>query len=319
MLKKILKEIKKYETIVIARHIGVDPDAFASQVALRDSLRLSFPNKKVMAVGTGSNKFNYIGKLDKLEMDDKTLLIVLDTPGIRRIDISKDLKEFKSIIKIDHHPFVDKLSDLEYIDTKASSTCEIIMKFLDEVGLACNEEIAEVLYMGLIADTNRFFNSTTPNTFSIVSKYLRKYKFNMKDIYQKFYLRDLKEVRFEGYISENMIVTEDKVGYIKITDKLLKKFEVDAAASGNMVNDFNFIDGILVWATITEDVKNEIIRVSIRSRGPEINKIAENYAGGGHKYASGARLKTMKEADKLIADLNSAVRDYLDKEENDGN
>ena len=141
----------------------------------------------------------------------------------------------------------------------------------------------------------------------------------MKEIYQKFYLRDLKEVRFEGYISENMVVTEDKVGYIKITDKLLKKFEVDAAAPGNMVNDFNFIDGIVVWLTITEDIKNEIIRVSIRSRGPEINKIAENYAGGGHKYASGARLKAMKEADKLITDLNKAVRDYLDKEEGNGN
>ena len=37
--KLIYKEIKKYETIVIARHVGVDPDAMASQIALRDSIR----------------------------------------------------------------------------------------------------------------------------------------------------------------------------------------------------------------------------------------------------------------------------------------
>lgn len=48
MYKRIYKEIKKYDTIVIARHIGVDPDALASQLALRDSIRLTFPNKKVM-------------------------------------------------------------------------------------------------------------------------------------------------------------------------------------------------------------------------------------------------------------------------------
>ena len=67
MYKQIYKYIKKYDNIVIARHIGVDPDAMASQVALRDSIKLTFPEKKVLAVGNGSSKFSYIGKLDKLE------------------------------------------------------------------------------------------------------------------------------------------------------------------------------------------------------------------------------------------------------------
>ena len=34
--KEILKQIKKYNTIVIARHVGADPDALASQIALKD-------------------------------------------------------------------------------------------------------------------------------------------------------------------------------------------------------------------------------------------------------------------------------------------
>ena len=51
MFKEIYKKIKKYDTIVIARHIGVDPDAMASQIGLRDSIRLTFPGKKVLAVG----------------------------------------------------------------------------------------------------------------------------------------------------------------------------------------------------------------------------------------------------------------------------
>jgi len=55
MYKKIYKAIKKFDTIVIARHVGVDPDAMASQIGLRDSILLTFPKKKVLAVGNGSN------------------------------------------------------------------------------------------------------------------------------------------------------------------------------------------------------------------------------------------------------------------------
>ena len=44
MYKKILKAIKQYDTIVIARHIGVDPDALCSQLALRDVIKLNFPD-----------------------------------------------------------------------------------------------------------------------------------------------------------------------------------------------------------------------------------------------------------------------------------
>ena len=50
MYKKIIKIIKKYDKIVLARHISPDPDAIASQIALRDSIKLTFPNKEVYAV-----------------------------------------------------------------------------------------------------------------------------------------------------------------------------------------------------------------------------------------------------------------------------
>ena len=84
--RKIYKEIKKYNNIVIARHIGVDPDALASQLALKESIKLTFPKKSVYAVGNGSTKFSYMGHLDKLEEFDNILLIVLDTPDKKRID-----------------------------------------------------------------------------------------------------------------------------------------------------------------------------------------------------------------------------------------
>ncbi len=65
MYKKINKKIKEYDNIVIARHIGVDPDAMASQMALKEIIKYNFPQKKVLALGVGSVKFNYIGQLKK--------------------------------------------------------------------------------------------------------------------------------------------------------------------------------------------------------------------------------------------------------------
>ncbi len=310
MYKKLLKTIKRYDTIVIARHIGVDPDALCSQLALRDAIRLNFPEKKVIAIGTGSQKFAHIGKLDKLEKVDNALLIVTDTPDKRRID-SAVLSDFSYIVKIDHHPFVEDFGGLEIINDQASSACEIIMELLMQMKLVLNSSIAELLYMGLVSDSNRFlFDSSTSHLFSLISYYLDKYPFDLSKCYQKLYLRPLNEVRLEGYISLNMTVTENGLGYIPITDAIIQKYGVDSASAGNMINNFNFIKEVLVWVTMTEDVKNDQIRISIRSRGPVINQVAEKYHGGGHKFASGVRVKTMDEAMKIIDDLEQVLIEY---------
>ncbi len=310
MYKKLLKTIKRYDTIVIARHIGVDPDALCSQLALRDAIRLNFPEKKVIAIGTGSQKFAHIGKLDKLEKVDNALLIVTDTPDKKRID-SAVLSDFSYIVKIDHHPFVEDFGGLEIINDQASSACEIIMELLIQMKLALNSSIAELLYMGLVSDSNRFlFDSSTSHLFSLISYYLDKYPFDLSKCYQKLYLRPLNEVRLEGYISLNMTVTENGLGYIPITDAIIQKYGVDSASAGNMINNFNFIKEVLVWVTMTEDVKNDQIRISIRSRGPVINQVAEKYHGGGHKFASGVRVKTMEEAMKIIDDLEQVLIEY---------
>ena len=81
------------------------------------------------------------------------------------------------------------------------------------------------------------------------------------------------------------------------------------------LNNFNNIDEIYVWVTVSEDVKNNLIKFNIRSRGPVINTIAEKYNGGGHKYASGARVSDMDVASKLLKDLDNACIDYLKEEE----
>lgn len=322
MFKKIFREIKKYDTIVIVRHIGVDPDALSSQLALRDSIRLTFPEKKVLAVGTGTSRFSFIGRLDKMEAVSNALLIILDTPDKKRVDGVR-LEDYASVIKIDHHPFIEPLGNIEYVVDTASSTCEIIMDLILNTKLLCNQNIARMLYAGLVSDSNRFmFESSTSKTFALVSKFLEMYPFSIKEVYEQMYLRPLSEVRFEGYLAQNMTVTDHGVSYIIITDDIINKYKVDTAAAGNMINNFNFISEVLVWVTVTEDIKNENIRISIRSRGPAINKVAEAHHGGGHKYASGVKTTTFEEAQFIIRELDAVSREYIESMEevsDDGN
>ena len=82
LFKDILKLIKKYDNIIIARHIGADPDALGSQFALKELIKENFKDKKVYAVGSTASKFRFMGSLDKPENQklSETLLIVLDTP-----------------------------------------------------------------------------------------------------------------------------------------------------------------------------------------------------------------------------------------------
>lgn len=312
MFQKIFKIIKKYDNIVIARHIGVDPDAMASQVALRDAILATFPKKNVYAVGSGGGKFAYLGKLDHYdENGNNTLLIVLDTPDKRRVDFA-NIDQFTYKIKIDHHPFVESFCDIELINDKASSVCQLIMEMIYKTKLKANKEIMEKLYLGLVSDTNRFmFNNSTSSTFTIVGKVIKDYNLDISKLYADLYMRPLNEIRLQGYIAQNMKVTENGVGYIKITDEILSKFNADVASGGNMINNFNYIDEVLVWLVITEDKKNNLIKINIRSRGPIINTVAEKYNGGGHKLASGAKVMTMDEADCLVDDLDNVCQKYI--------
>lgn len=314
MYRKIFNRIKKYNTIVIARHIGPDPDALGAQIGLKELIVHNFPQKKVYAVGAPTSKFKFIGTLDKIneELDD-ALLIVLDTPDRRRID-GIDISLFKETIKIDHHPFIEKVCDIEWIDDSSSSTCQMIVELASKTKLQLSKYSAERLFMGLVADTNRFLfnqnNEATVKTFDLVRHLLSTSKIDVTPLYADLYMRSINEMKLQGFISQNMIITDNGVGYITLTADTIKEYNVDAASAGNMVNNFNYIDGILVWLMISEDVKQNIIRINIRSRGPVINTIAEEYNGGGHKFASGARVPTYEEAYQIVEKLDKLCEEY---------
>lgn len=312
MIKQILKKIKEYDNIVIARHIGPDPDALASEIALRDSIKLTYPKKKVYAVGNSVSKFKYFGDLDRIDDHNlnKPLLIVLDVPNKSRLDgVNYELYDY--VIRIDHHPSVEKIANLELVDVSSSSTCEIITEIIKNSKLRMNENIASNLFLGIVADSDRFLlSTTTTRTFNLVNYLISKYNLDIKKLYNSLYERPINEVRFQSYIALNMVVTENNFGYIKLDKKIMDEYNVDSSAASNMVNNFNFIKELYCWAFSSYDEKHDIYKINIRSRGPVINTVAQNYNGGGHMYASGARIHNEEDVDKLFNDLDIATKMY---------
>lgn len=315
MYKEINKLIKKYNSIVIARHVGGDIDALGSQIGLKEIIKETYPEKKVYAVGAYSSRFKFVGPLDKEdEIDfDNSLLIVLDTPKVSRIDI-EDLSKYKHRIKIDHHPFEEEFCDVELINEEKSSACEMIIDLCLNTKLKMNKSAAEKLYMGIVSDTNRFlYPSSSSDTMMLAAKLINDYSINPPELYEKMYLRSIDEIRFIGYVFQNIKVTENGVGYIKITDEIQKTFGMDAASTGNMIGELSYVDELLAWITFSEDKKQNMVRVSIRSRGPVINTLAMQYNGGGHKLASGIRLPNFDLADEIVQKLDNVCEEYMKK------
>ena len=312
IIKKVYKKIKEYQKIIIARHVGPDPDAIASTTALRDSIRITFPEKEVYAVGLGVSKFRDYGILDKIDNEnyDNCLLIVLDVPNISRVDGIEGLN-YKEILKIDHHPAEDIKGPVDWTDETSCSTCQMIAELILKTPLKLDTKIAGNLYLGIVSDSDRFLLSYTSNkTFQIVHDLIKASKLEFTSLYNYLYDRSLDEVRFQGYLATNMTVTENGLGYIIIPSDIIKEYNVDLATPANLINNFNFIREVIVWTFITEDIKNNVYKVSIRSHGPVVNETASKYNGGGHKYASGARITSKEDIDNFIKDLDELCENY---------
>lgn len=310
--KNILKKIKAYDTIVLARHIGPDPDAICSQIALRDAIREKYPKKQVYAVGASVAKFHKYGELDKVANSSLkgVLLITLDVPNFCRIDGIDGLK-FESIIKIDHHPFEEDFKGIEWIQDNACSTCQMVTELLFRSNYIISLNVASNLFLGIISDSDRFLLSyTTVKTFEIVTELIKRTHLPFTKLYEKLYERPIEEIRFHGYIADHLIVTENGFAYILISNDIIDAYHVDTATASNMINDFNYIKGVNVWCFVTNDTKNNLYKVNIRSKGPIIKEVAQKYHGGGHNFASGVRTNNKDDIDNLLKDLDEVSKNY---------
>lgn len=312
IFNQIYKQIKKYNKIVIVRHIGPDPDALGSTLGLKEAIINTFPKKEVYAVGVSASRHKYIGELDKFteDMYNNSLVIILDTPNLKRID-GVDISKFDYRIKIDHHPFIEKFAEIELIDESSSSASQLIIELIKNTKLKLNKTCAEKLYIGVVGDTDRFLHYyTTAKTFELVSYIIKETGLEFTKLYENMYLKSLHDLKFQSYVINNIILTENGLGYLKINQDILDEYGVDAATASNVVNNLHYIQNMYAWVIFAYDKGNNNIRGSIRSRGPIINEVAANYNGGGHIYASGVRVNDFDVVENIVKDLDDVCKKY---------
>ncbi|MBU5468107.1 bifunctional oligoribonuclease/PAP phosphatase NrnA [Virgibacillus sp. MSJ-26] len=311
-IQKIIDSIIEYDTIIIHRHVRPDPDALGSQAGLKEIITQTFPEKSVYIVGEEDQSLNYLTRMQVI--DDATykgaLAIICDTANRGRIDDSRYTLADK-LIKIDHHPEVDQYGDVQWVNTSASSTCEMIYEFYLQAksqGFHLTDEAARLIYAGIVGDTGRFlFPSTSKKTFQFAAD-LVTYNFDRPTLYTQMYSEKNNIAKLRGYILQNFKLSPTGVSSIKLTHDILKEYGVTALETSQLVGTFGDIEGICTWAIFVDE--EDSIRVRIRSKGPAINKIAEKYNGGGHPLAAGATIYHWEDYDKVMNDLDKACRSY---------
>ncbi|WAA10161.1 DHH family phosphoesterase [Fervidibacillus albus] len=312
MREKILEKIKQFDTIIIHRHVRPDPDAYGSQGGLAEIIKHSFPEKNVYIVGENEETLEYLNIMDEVsdELFLDALVIVCDTANRERICDNR-YQMGKYVIKIDHHPNEDPYGDLNWVDTSASSTSEMIYEwflFGKQRGLVLTTEAARLLYAGIVGDTGRFlYASTTTKTFRYASE-LIEYPFSRTKLHDEMYEMPENLVKLEGFILQQFEKDADGLGKVIISKEQMASYRLRPAEVSLLVSVLGKVKGIVAWVFFIEE--DEQIRVRLRSKGPIVNEVAKKYNGGGHPLAAGATIYSWEEVDSVMNDLREAVQKY---------
>lgn len=306
MFEQVLQAIREYDTIIIHRHSRPDGDAMGSQLGLKHLIRENFPEKQVYAVGDDPRYFGFMedSVMDVITDDVYTgaLVIILDSGAAHLISDDRYQLAEKTV-RIDHHIFVDKIADIEVIDTSFESCCGMIAEFAVESGLQLNPLAAKSLYTGMVTDSGRFrYDGTTARTFRLAS-FLMEQKFDTNELFRGLYADDLSSKQLKAKFLLKIQVTQQGVAYIYTTAEEFEELNADVfTVSRGMTNTMADIRGVDIWVNFTETDKG--VLCEIRSSRYNINPIAVKYGGGGHAKASGATVADRETAMAMLRDLN---------------
>ncbi len=240
-------------------------------------------------------------ELKKMSPSSKDLLIVVDCNKNFLLQSKNVVEYFTNIVVIDHHEESDDSikTSLSIVDTKASSTCEMVSDLIRSYKLKPSSYISTAILSGIILDTNNFVLKTTKETF-FAAYFLTALGANPNRV--QYYLKqDLDEYIERQKALTNIEVLHKKIALTKSDGKVKYRRE-DLAKIADTLLLFNDIEASFVIAPLGD----ETIGISARSIGNiAVNEILDHFGGGGskHEAASKITIGTIKEIQKNLIEV----------------
>ncbi len=323
-LRAIWEAINTGKKFFIAGHLNPDGDSLGCTLTMTSLLeRLG---KKVYAYAAPAigNDLKFLPGLEKVHVgvlpekaDFDTVLLLECSDRQRGGDLEFVLQKAKTLINIDHHLVSDAYGHVNHIDSKASSTAEIIFQlfeaYSDEQVLLPTPDEATCLYTGLVTDTGRFVHSNATAEALRVGSALVALGADIAKINQVIYFtKSYIELKLLGRALEKMEMRFDnKYSQIILTRRDFEAFGATPAQTQGIVSQPTMIPGVEVSALIKEEPDK--VSVNLRSRGGvDVSAIAQQFGGGGHARASGFKVigqGVSEVADALAEVVHHVVKD----------
>ena len=305
-VKRIIERIRESKTFLITAHMNLEGDALGSELATYALLK-KLRKKPVICnndITPHVYKFLPFSSVIKNELDDDQtfdVAMVLDCSDSSRTGKVKNyLSRVGCIINIDHHISNTSFGDLNWVDPKASSACQMLYKLCEKMKVI-DKKIALCLYTGIFTDTGNFtYANATKDTHKIVANLLN-YKISPHAVYTNLHSMCVpSDLKFMSRI----------ISYLKYDARrqicwaAIKKWEDKEYDLTEMIfNIMRLLEGVEVFLLFKKLPHNKV-RVNFRSRSRvDVNRIAKFFGGGGHKRASGTTMEDSLEGaqKKVIA------------------
>ncbi len=299
--KKFTEQIKQAENIIIFSHVNPDGDTLGSMLGLSRIIKKNFGKQTTnVVIGKIPETYSFMSDIANCTLNSDTdksfkydLAIAVDVAAKdRMVDMQEIFFNAKCKVNIDHHVTNNGYADINIIDSKASSTGEVIYGIVKNLGLEIDNETANYLYTAILTDTGGFrFENTSSKVFNYAAE-LMEYGVNPTDLYRKCYESKPKAMALlNAYAIQTAVFKEnDKIAYTIITKEDMKNFNAKGDYTEGISEALRQINSTEV-AMLLKESENQTTKVSLRSKKIDVAKIAENFNGGGHHFAAGCTIQ----------------------------
>lgn len=325
--------LKEKRRIVILTHWSPDGDAMGSSLGLANFLRKTGHDVSVVVPNDYPEFLFWMKGHDEVINAEKNkalaheaiaasgLIFCLDFNDLSRINSLGEFvsQQMQPKVMIDHHPSPADLGSYQLHDVSASSTCELIYRFIAMMNGTdkIDADIAECLYAGIMTDTGSFrFPSTTVETHRVIADLMAKGAQHSLVHNRVYDDNSESRLRLLGYtLSEKLnVMPEYHTAFFTLSNEEHDRFNYKKGDTEGLVNYALTIRGIVFAAFFSE--RDGKIKCSFRSKGNfDVNLFARaNFSGGGHRNAAGGASDDTLE--NVVKKFKSLLPEYADQLKN---